>query len=120
MMFGHSDNIVFRFLTSVALKLFATLASIAIFFLIYWVLPHGPVRASSVMPAAVAMGILWELSKYAYMKALPWLDFQEGYGPLSISVTLMFLGFLFVLILLGGVTLAAEFALGHRVGPDSA
>src|SRR5260370_12837327 len=33
-MFGHSDNLVFRFLTSVALKLFATVASIAIFFLI--------------------------------------------------------------------------------------
>jgi membrane protein len=117
MMFGHSDNIVFRFLTSVALKLFATLASILIFFLIYWVLPHGPVRASSVMPAAVAMGILWELSKYAYMKALPWLDFQEVYGPFSISVTLMFWAFLSGLMLLAGAHLAAEFAPAHQLAP---
>jgi membrane protein len=117
MLLGHSDNIVFRFLTSVALKLFATLASITIFFLIYWLLPHGPVRAKSVLPAAVAMGILWELSKYAYMKALPWLDFQEAYGPFSISVTLMFWAFLSGLMLLAGAHLASEFAPPHRPLP---
>lgn len=110
MVLGYSDNMVFRFLTAVALKVFATLASIAIFFLIYWVLPHGPVRAKSVLPAAVAMGVLWELSKYAYIMALPWLDFQEAYGPFSISVTLMFWAFLSGLMLLAGAHLAAEFA----------
>jgi membrane protein len=118
MLFGHDDNIVFRFLTAVALKLFATLASIAIFFLIYWFLPHGPVPAKSVLPSAVAMGILWELSKYAYMKALPWLDFQEAYGPFSISVTLMFWAFLSGLMLLAGAHLAAEFAPPHRPLPS--
>src|SRR5215813_8284306 len=118
MLFGHNDNIVFRFLTAVALKLFATLASIAIFFLIYWFLPHGPVPAKSVLPSAVAMGILWELSKYAYMKALPWLDFQEAYGPFSISVTLMFWAFLSGLMLLAGAHLAAEFAPPHRPLPS--
>src|SRR5215831_18398989 len=118
MLFGHNDNIVFRFLTAVALKLFATLASIAIFFLIYWFLPHGPVPAKSVLPSAVAMGILWELSKYAYMKALPWLDFQEAYGPFSISVTLMFWAFLSGLMLLAGAHLAAEFAPPHRPVPS--
>jgi YihY family inner membrane protein len=107
---GSSDNMVFRFLTAVALKLFATLASIAIFFLIYWLLPNGPVRAKNVMPAAAAMGILWELSKYAYIKTLPWLDFKEFYGPFSISVTLMFWAFLSGLMLLAGAHLAAEFA----------
>jgi uncharacterized BrkB/YihY/UPF0761 family membrane protein len=118
MVFGHNDNFIFRFLTAVALKLFATLASIAIFFLIYWVLPHGPVRAKGVLPAAVAMGILWELSKYAYIKALPWLDFQEAYGPFSISVTLMFWAFLSGLMLLAGAHLAAEFAPPHRPLPS--
>lgn len=118
MLFGHNDNIVFRFLTAVALKLFATLASIAIFFLIYWALPHGPVRAKSVLPAAVAMGILWEVSKYAYIKALPWLDFQEAYGPFSISVTLMFWAFLSGLMLLAGAHLAAELAPLHRPLPS--
>jgi YihY family inner membrane protein len=109
MLFGHNDNIVFRILTAVALKLFATLASIAIFFLIYWALPNGPVPAKSVLPAAIAMGVIWEVSKYAYIKALPWLDFQEAYGLFSISVTLMFWAFLSGLMLLAGAHLAAEF-----------
>jgi uncharacterized BrkB/YihY/UPF0761 family membrane protein len=94
----------------VALKIFATAASIAIFFLIYWILPHGKVGPRSVLPAAVAMGILWEVSKYIYIKALPWLDFREVYGPFAISVTLMFWAFLSGLMLLAGAHLASEFA----------
>ena len=52
--------------------------------------------------AAVVTGILWELAKYAYVLALPWLNFQDVYGPFSISVTLMFWAFLSGLLLLGG------------------
>jgi membrane protein len=107
---GQSENIVFKALATVALTVFATIASILIFFLIYWLLPNGKVRPRSVLPAAVAMGILWEIAKYAYMKALPWLDFNEVYGPFSISVTLMFWAFLSGLMLLAGAHLAAEFA----------
>lgn len=110
MMLGHSQNILFKSLTWIVLKICALLASIAIFFLIYWLLPHGKVRARSVLPAAIAMGVLWEASKYAYVKALPWLNFQEVYGPFSISVTLMFWAFLSGLMLLAGAHLAFEFA----------
>jgi membrane protein len=110
MLLGHNDNVVFRLATWVALKIFATAASVAIFFLIYWLLPHGKVRARSVLPAAVAMGVLWEASKYIYIKALPWLDFQEVYGPFAISVTLMFWAFLSGLMLLAGAHLASELA----------
>lgn len=109
-MFGHNQNIFFKGVTFVALKILALLTSIAIFFLIYWLLPNGKVRAKNVLPAAVAMGVLWEASKYAYMKALPWLNFQEVYGPFSISVTLMFWAFLSGLMLLAGAHLAFEFS----------
>ncbi|HEY6306976.1 MAG TPA: YihY/virulence factor BrkB family protein [Candidatus Angelobacter sp.] len=110
MMLGHNQNIVFKSLAYVALKVMALVTSIAIFFLIYWVLPNGKIRARSVLPAAIAMGVLWEASKYAYMKALPWLDFQEVYGPFTISVTLMFWAFLSGLMLLAGAHLSFEFA----------
>jgi YihY family inner membrane protein len=109
-MLGQSENIIFKALATVALTVFATLASILIFFLIYWLLPNGKVRPRSVLLPAVAMGVLWEIAKYAYMKALPWLDFNEVYGPFSISVTLMFWAFLSGLMLLAGAHLAAEFA----------
>src|SRR5205807_25339 len=46
-------------LTAALMKLFAVMASIGIFFLIYWILPNGHISARSVLPAAIAMGLLW-------------------------------------------------------------
>jgi YihY family inner membrane protein len=90
------------------MKFFAIVASIAIFFLIYWVLPNGKVPARAVLPAAIIMGLLSEALKYAYILALPWLNFQEVYGPFALSVSLMFWAFLSGLLLLAGANLSAE------------
>jgi len=107
-----NENIVFRAITFVTLKILATAASIAIFFLIYWLLPNGKVKAKSVIPAAVAMGVLWEVGKYLYIKALPWLNFQEVYGQtFSVSVALMFWAFISGLMLLAGAHLSSDFTL---------
>jgi uncharacterized BrkB/YihY/UPF0761 family membrane protein len=57
-------------------------------------------------------GLLAETVKYAYMLALPWLNFQEIYGPFAISVTMMFFAFLIGLLLLSGAYLSA---LGHGI-----
>ena len=89
------------------MKVFAVTASIGIFFLIYWLLPNAKIPARAVLPAAAAAGILWEVGKYLYIVALPWLDFKEVYGPFAISVTLMFWAFLSGLILLAGAHLSA-------------
>ena len=90
------------------MKLFAIAASIAIFFLIYWLLPNGKVPARAVLPAAIVMGLLSEALKYAYIMALPWLNFQEVYGPFALSVSMMFWAFLSGLLLLAGANLSAE------------
>ena len=107
---GHADFIV-KVIAFIALKAFAITASIASFFLIYWILPNGKVAAKSVLPAAVAMGLLWELAKYVYMVALPWLNFPDIYGPFYVSVTLMFWAFISGLMVLAGAHLAAGFGL---------
>jgi len=109
-MMRGNENIVFRAATFVALKICATLASIAIFFLIYWLLPNGKIKARSVLPAAVAMGVLWEVGKVLYIKALPLLNFQEVYGQaFSVSVALMFWAFISGLMLLAGAHLSSDF-----------
>src|SRR5205085_8772148 len=90
------------------MKSVAMVASIAIFFLVYWLLPNGKISAKAVLPAAVAAGLLWEAGKYLYILALPWLDFKDVYGPFALSVTLMFWAFLSGLLLLGGAHLSAE------------
>ncbi len=100
--------------TFIVMKVFATIASIAIFFLIYWLLPHGKIAARSVLPAAVVVGLIWELAKYLYILLLPWLNFQEVYGPFALSVTLMVWAFLSGLLLLGGAHLSASSGLSSR------
>jgi membrane protein len=90
---GHGTGFV-RVVGFLVMKVFAIAASIAIFFLIYWVLPNGKVPARAVLPVAIIMGLLSEALKYAYILALPWLNFQEVYGPFALSVTMMFWAFL--------------------------
>jgi membrane protein len=104
---GHGPGFVHDVGFLVA-KVFAILASIGIFFLIYWLLPNGKVPARTVLPAAIVMGLLSEALKYAYIMALPWLNFQEVYGPFALSVTMMFWAFLSGLLLLAGANLSAE------------
>lgn len=105
---GGQRVLMVRVSTFVIMKLFAIAASITIFFLIYWLLPNGKIRPGSVLPAAIVVGLLWELAKYLYILALPWLNFQEVYGPFSISVTLMVWAYLSGLLLLGGAHLSAK------------
>ena len=104
---GYGTGFV-RVVGFLVMKIFAIAASIAIFFLIYWVLPNGKVPARTVLPVAIIMGLLSEALKYAYILALPWLNFQEVYGPFALSVTMMFWAFLSGLLLLAGAHLSAE------------
>lgn len=104
---GHG-SIVVGLVGFLVMKVFAIAASIAIFFLIYWLLPNGKVPVRSVVPTAVVMGLSFEALKYAYILALPWLNFAEVYGPFSLSVTLMFWAFLSGLLLLTGAHLSAQ------------
>jgi membrane protein len=92
----------------ITMKIFSIMASIAIFFLVYWLLPNGKVSARGVLSAAVIMGLLSEALKYVYIFALPRLNFAEVYGPFAISVSLMFWAFLSGMLLLTGAHLSAR------------
>ncbi len=104
---GHTDNVVFNFISFIFLRLCAGLASILLFFLIYWVLPYRRIPARAVLPTAIIVGLLWQLAKVLYIHALPWLDFQSVYGPFYISVGLMMWAFLSGLLLLAGAHFSA-------------
>jgi len=107
LMGGHEENFLFRGITFVMLKVFAIAATVGIFFLIYWLLPNGKVPAAKVLPAAVAVGIVWEAAKYIYILALPLLNFHEVYGPFTIAVTLMLWAYISGMLVLAGAHLAA-------------
>jgi membrane protein len=103
----HTDNWVVHFISYGFLRLCAGLASILLFFLIYWVLPYRKVPARAVLPTAIVIGLLWQLAKVLYIRALPWLDFESVYGPFYISVGLMMWAFLSGLLLLAGAHFSA-------------
>ena len=106
---GHAAFFV-RWFGFGVMKGFAIAASIAVFFLIYWALPNGKVPPRAVLPAAVMIGLCSEVLKYLYLLALPWLNFQEVYGPFALSISLVFWAFLSGMLLLAGAYISAE---GH-------
>lgn len=106
--FGHTQNIVFRFLVQSVLGVLAGAASIGIFFLIYWILPNRSIPARLVFPSALITGLVWEGAKLAYILVLPSLDLRSVYGPFAISVGLMMWAFLSGLILLAGAHFTAS------------
>ena len=105
--FGHTDNFVFHFLARFVLEIFAIIAGILMFFLIYWILPHRKIPAMAVLPTSVVVGLTWEVAQYLYVLALPKLDFNAVYGPFSTAVALMMWAFLSGLILLAGAHFSA-------------
>ena len=106
-LFGSKDHLLFRIAAFLVMKMVAIAASIAMFFLVYWLLPNGKVRPLAVLPGAFLTGLIWDLGKYVYILALHWLDFQDVYGPFALSVTLMFWAFLSGMLLLAGAQFSA-------------
>jgi YihY family inner membrane protein len=105
--FGHIDNWFFNVIANGFLKGCALLASIGLFFLIYWGLPNRKIPPRAVMPTAIVMGILWEMAKYLYILALPHLDFRAVYGPFEVSVGIITWAFISGLLLLAGAYVSA-------------
>jgi len=101
------QNFVYHGVSFVVMKAFAMVTTIAIYFLIYWLLPNGKVPVRAVLPAAIVTGLLSEAAKYLYIFLLPYLNFHEVYGPFAISVTLIFWSFWSGMLLLGGAYLSA-------------
>src|ERR1700686_579529 len=60
---GHGNGFI-RLVGFLLMKVFAMTTSIAIFFLIYWLLPNGKVPARAVWPTAIIIGLLSEALKY--------------------------------------------------------
>jgi membrane protein len=106
--FGHTDNIVFAFVSHWLLQISAAIASIMLFFLIYWILPNRKLPVRAVLPTAIVIGLSWEGAKMLYIAALPWMDLQKVYGPFSVSVSLMLWAFVTGLLLLAGAHYSAS------------
>jgi membrane protein len=106
--FGHINNVGFVFVSHWLLQISAAIASVALFFLIYWVLPNRKLPVRAVLPTAIVVGLSWELAKMLYIGALPWMDLHSVYGPFSVTVSLMLWAFITGLLLLAGAHYSAS------------
>jgi YihY family inner membrane protein len=97
-----------RWMSLAVLKAIAVPVSILILFLVYWLLPNGPVPRRRVLAAAILTGLAVEAVKYLYFLLWPWLDLRGAYGPFFISATLVLWGFVASLIVLAGAELSAR------------
>ena len=102
-----NDTLAFRGAQFLIVKAAGIAMGVGIYFLIYWLLPNGRVPVRAVLPAAIIMALLTEVAKYLYILSLHWLNFQEVYGPFSVSVTLMFWSYINGMLLLVGAYLSA-------------
>jgi membrane protein len=105
--FGHVNNVVFAFVSHWLLQISAAIASVLLFFLIYWILPNRRLPVRAVLPTAIVIGLSWEGAKMLYIAALPWMDLHSVYGPFSVSVSLMLWAFVTGLLLLAGAHYSA-------------
>jgi uncharacterized BrkB/YihY/UPF0761 family membrane protein len=102
-----SQGLVARISQSV-LEIGSIPLAVSIYFLIYYVLPNGPVPIFRVLPAALVAGVVTEVGKFFYILTLPLFRFREVYGPFALSVTLLFWAYMGALILLFGAHLSAR------------
>jgi len=79
-----------------------------VFFLIYYVVPHGRVRARQVFFAAAAMAVLWVGATLGYRLALPLLNFKGTYGRMYAVMSVIIWAFISSFILILGANLSAR------------
>jgi YihY family inner membrane protein len=94
--------------------------AVSICFVIYFLLPNGPVPVTRVLPAAMIGGALIEVGKFIYIETLPLFRFREVYGPFAVSATLLFWAYAAALILLFSAHFGAHgFGIPNEAGmPD--
>lgn len=106
-----------RWISLAAFKAAALPVSITILFLVYWLLPNGPIPWRPALGAAILSGVAVEAAKVLYLRIWPWLDFRRAYGPFFISVTLVVWGVVSSLVVLAGAEISARRHRGVAADP---
>jgi YihY family inner membrane protein len=105
---GFASFAPVRFLTSTALRVMIFPITVAIFFLVYYVLPNRRIYVREVLPVAIFTALLWEVTRYLFILVAPKLGFRDVYGPFYLSVTLVTWAYITSTILLLGANLSSR------------
>jgi membrane protein len=101
---------VVSFLAVAFFKVAAVPITCLTLFLIYTRLPNGRVPFDRAVPAAIGVGLLFELLKYVNFLTWPWFNVKlaHEYGPFAYAVAIVMWSFLGSMILLGGAEWASR------------
>ena len=104
-------------ISALVLKVASVPIMVVILILVYRFLPNGRPPMARIVPAAVGVGLLFEVLKWVNVVFWPRLETKivREYGVFSHSVTLIFLGFLCSMLFLAGAEWASR---GHRMDRD--
>ena len=92
------------------------LITVALFVLVYRLLPRAAVTWRDTLPGAFLGGVLWEIAKYIFASSLNYFHYDEIYGSVGAVVAVLTWSYVSSLILLFGAQLTAVF---HREHPSA-
>ncbi len=97
------------------LKLAMVPTTIAILFLIYWILPFGKIPPPLAFRTAVYVALALEALKYLHLLGWPWLrnKLAQEYGPFVNSATILILSFAAAMIVMAGAEITAREQRAH-------
>jgi len=101
---AHGRDVAFKFLGPLLASPFIVL----LFFVIYYLVPHGKVPLNQVVFTSVATAVLWLLATFVFWLALPLFDFSGSYKQLSSLMALVTWVFISSFILILGADLSAR------------
>ena len=120
-----ANSFVLSWATLLLFKIAAVPALMLCLFLIYWLLPNGPVPIRRILPAAVLVGLLLEILKNLNLLVWPWFQKKllSEYSAFYMSVSIILFSLVGSMVVLGGAEWAArgshppKNALDYSLGP---
>jgi YihY family inner membrane protein len=82
------------------------LVTVALFAVVYRLVPNGRVTLRDTLPSAVVAGLLWEAAKYVFASSLQYFHYDEIYGSVGAVVAVLTWSYVSSLILMFGAQLS--------------
>jgi uncharacterized BrkB/YihY/UPF0761 family membrane protein len=106
------DGTMVDFAARAFFKLVSVPITIAVLFLIYWILPNRKVPVRLILPGAVVVGLALEVLRWINLLISPWLQrkLEHEYYPFNNSATILLWSFFAGMVMLAGAEWAARTA----------
>jgi len=96
------------------------LVTVALFAVVYRLVPNGRVTLRDTLPSAVVAGLLWEAAKYVFASSLQYFHYDEIYGSVGAVVAVLTWSYVSSLILMFGAQLSVVLHQEHATEELSA